>query len=70
MARPRRPESDRLVVMLNVRMTPAEADAAFQYAHREGLPLAALMRAALHNIIRSRKTKTSNTTARRVRALT
>jgi hypothetical protein len=69
MAAPPKAECDRRTVMLNVRLTPAEADAAFQYARRQRRPLAALMREALHEIIRSRKTKTLTTTAQRLRAL-
>jgi hypothetical protein len=72
MARPRKAPEARHDVWLNLRVTPTEADAAYQRAMREGRPLAELLREAFRDLFTPdsfRNTKTANATARRARAL-
>lgn len=69
MARPRKLPDESLSVWLNLRVTPAEADAAYQRAAREGRPLALLLREALRNVLRRCDTKTAKATVAPARAL-
>lgn len=57
--RPAKDPKDRLSEIINIRVTPAEADSLYRYAIRHGRPLNDVLRTVLRRLIDSKQSSSS-----------